>query len=119
MATALYATMLVQPGNVEQIQRYLYAPTEIVEAAPIVEYREDGSRETGRLVFLVLRTEERDQATAERAQQTQCDRLASGLHAMTVGFSSRYDAQQHAVTRATDNDWGLAHWAPFHVAATV
>lgn len=116
MAVALYATMLVQPGNVEAVRRYLYATTEVVEASPVGEWRGDDVV-WGEKVFLVLRTEERTEALAQAAQQNQCDRLASGLHTMTVGFATKADARNHAWERATDNDWGLRDFAPFVLAA--
>lgn len=116
MAHVLYGTMLVAPSSVETIQRYLYSPTEIVEAAPVVKYAEDGQRSTGDLVFLILRTEDRDERSTVSSQQQQCDRLASGLHAMTVGFDTREQARLHALNRATDNDWGLHTFAPFLVS---
>lgn len=118
MATALYATMLVQPGNVPAIQRYLYSTTEVVEVAPIVEYTDGAddqpsTREVGRLVWLILRTEERGPEEAQSSQQYQCDRLASGMYGMTIGYESRRGAQEAARTRAEDNGWGLVDFGPF------
>jgi hypothetical protein len=117
MATALYATMLVQPGNVPAIQRYLYSTTDVVEVAPIMEYAPSGEREVGRLVFLILRTEERNEEEARSSQQYQCDRLASGMYGMTIGFQTRRFAQEFARLRATENDWGLVEFGPFALSA--
>lgn len=119
MATALYAHMLVTPAKVTEIRRYLYGETEVVEVAPIVEYAEGGDRETGRLVFLILRTEESDSDRAESSQQYQADRLASGMYGMTIGYESRFAAQEAVRERATANDWGLVDFGPFAITAEV
>lgn len=116
MATALYATILTTPASVEAIQRYLYAPTEVVEVAPVVQYDGD-TRRVGDKVFLVLRTEERTEAGARSQQQQQIDRLASGLHWMVGGFDTRQEARAHVAQRAVDEDWGLHDFAPFVLSA--
>lgn len=104
MATALYGVILTQPGNVEQIKAYLYAATEIVETRMVnPEYRPGGPD----LCFLVLRTEAITENEARNAQQYQADRLASGMHGMTIGFGTRYLAQKHVEERALANEWGL------------
>lgn len=117
MATVLYGTMLTTPAAVETVQRYLYDHTEVIEAAPIVEFADEGARQTGRLVFLILRTEADTPERTAFLQQYQCDRLASGMHGMTIGFESRSAARQHAEGRALDNDWGLVPFGPFVLSA--
>lgn len=117
MATALYSTMLVRPASVEAVKRYLYSPTEVVEAAPVVEYR-GNDRLVGEQVALVLRTEVAGrEAECVREQGQQRDRLASGMHWMRGTHDTRHDAREAAHQDVFERGYALGEFAPFVVGA--
>ena len=103
MATALYSTLLTHPDKVRQVQAYLYADTELISTQMV--HKGEGQ---GELCYLVLRTECETAFATEQAQQTQADRLASGLFGLTIGFETRRAAQAHVHARAALNvGWAL------------